>query len=52
MIELLEPYIEFQVVNTNETTTNLAGEPALRKGLKMFVKKNLLRRDFNLKQRY
>tara|TARA_B100000745_G_C20051774_1_gene358691 strand:- start:95 stop:763 length:669 start_codon:yes stop_codon:yes gene_type:complete len=40
MIELLEPYIEFNVVNTNETTTNLSGEPTLRKGLKIFVKKD------------
>ena len=39
MIKLLEPSIDFKVVNTDESIINLAGEPSLKKGLKMFVKK-------------
>ena len=39
MVELLKPYVEFEQFNTTESTVNLAGESVLKKGLKMFLKK-------------
>ena len=39
MVELLKPYVEFEQFNTTESTVDIAGEPVLKKGLKMFLKK-------------
>ena len=39
MVKLLKPYVEFEQFNTTESTVNLAGESVLKKGLKIFLKK-------------
>lgn len=39
MVGLLRPYIEFECFDTEEKTTNLAGESVPKKGLKIFRKK-------------
>ena len=41
MVGLLRPYIEFECFDTEEKTTNLAGESVPKKGLKIFRKKEI-----------